>query len=254
MFSKDVRAEMPPAQNFHPEFGYFCPSPRMRRKVRGAAVTVLAGIMLIAAGTALTLMPQLGPQSPGDGVREESALSANASPPTGQPAGAADQSISATLALGAADPATSSHAQTSCDDPSGAFLAAQCQQLGRTGKSRMTRAARAARYRPATLPIGGADASLEAPPQRPGAASPLPVAETAGAAVALEAAPPSAPEKPAAPAAPAKKPVKTAHKRAPNRDFASADTLPAARSPGFDLFGLFHDPSRSGNGAFAMSR
>src|SRR6202035_2021463 len=120
-------------------------------------------------------------------------LSANAPPPTGQPEGAAGESLPATMARAAAvtDPAAPSRAQASCDDPSGAFLAPQCQ-LGRSGKSHMTRAARAARAassRRAALPIGGADASLEAPPPRPAAAaSPAPAAETAAAAAATDAA------------------------------------------------------------------
>src|ERR1700736_3395263 len=67
-----------PAQSFHPEFGYLCPSAQFRRKARVAVVTLAAG-MLIAGGMALALMPQLAPQSPGDGERAELAL---ASPTT----------------------------------------------------------------------------------------------------------------------------------------------------------------------------
>src|SRR5260370_24829664 len=43
MSAMDVHAEIPSAQNFHPEFGYLCPSPQMRRRVRSAALTVLSG-------------------------------------------------------------------------------------------------------------------------------------------------------------------------------------------------------------------
>jgi hypothetical protein len=256
MSTKAVYAEAAPARNFHPEFGYLWPSAQMRRKVRRAAMTLLAG-MLIAAGTVLALVVQLMLQPPGDAGRGESALSAAALLPTGKPADAADDGPSATMARAPmTDQAALAHAQTSCDDPSGAFLAPQCQR-GKARKSHMTRAARAARaasYRAATLPIGGAEAGLAAAAQRPAAApasAPAAATEPAPAAVATNEAPPSSHERPATPA---KKPVKTAHKRAPIRDIASAEHPPAARSPGFDAFGLFHEPSHIGNGAWATFR
>lgn len=40
---------MSPAYDFHPEFGYFCPAPRMRRELRVAAVSLLAGMAIGAA-------------------------------------------------------------------------------------------------------------------------------------------------------------------------------------------------------------
>ena len=49
---------MPPAYDIHPEFGYFCPTPRARRELRVAVVSILAGmaigatIMAIHAGQA----------------------------------------------------------------------------------------------------------------------------------------------------------------------------------------------------------
>ena len=72
MSAEDVDAGIPAAQNFHPEFGYLCPSAQMRRKVRSAALTVLAG-MAIAVGTALALVPQLVPP-PGDSCRAIAAV------------------------------------------------------------------------------------------------------------------------------------------------------------------------------------
>src|SRR3982074_759893 len=72
MFTKDARVSA--AQNFHPEFGYLCPSAQVRRKVRRAAMTVRAG-MVSAAGTALALVPQLAANPPGEGGREETTLS-----------------------------------------------------------------------------------------------------------------------------------------------------------------------------------
>jgi hypothetical protein len=85
MSTKDVHAGPPRAQNFHPEFGYFCPSKQLRRKVRSGAMTAGA-VMLIVVGTALALVPQLAPQSR-DGTREESALTATAPSPTVKSAG-----------------------------------------------------------------------------------------------------------------------------------------------------------------------
>jgi hypothetical protein len=49
---------VPPAYDIHPEFGYFCPTPRGRRELRVAVVSILAGmaigatIMAIHAGQA----------------------------------------------------------------------------------------------------------------------------------------------------------------------------------------------------------
>jgi hypothetical protein len=270
MSAKDVDAEIPSAQNFHPEFGYLCPSAQMRRRVRRAALTVLAG-MAVAAGTALALVPQLVPQPAGDYPREQSALSvaaalpsidqaadeakAKAKAPEGKPAATAP---SATVT----ERSVSARAQTSCDDLSGYFLAPKCR-FGKAGKARMmrsARSARAARHQVATIPIGRAEAPLQVEQQRveqPRAtgSGPAPAAETAPAAVATNTDPAVPPlEKPAS----AKKPVKTAHKQAPRRDVASADTMASARAPEFGLFGPFHEPSHGGNGstgsrAWAMS-
>jgi len=40
---------VPPAYDVHPEFGYFCPAPRMRRELRVAVVSILAGMAIGAA-------------------------------------------------------------------------------------------------------------------------------------------------------------------------------------------------------------
>ncbi len=40
---------MPPAYDVHPEFGYFCLAPRMRRELRVAFVSILAGMAIGAA-------------------------------------------------------------------------------------------------------------------------------------------------------------------------------------------------------------
>jgi hypothetical protein len=263
MFTKDARAGIPAAQNFHPEFGYLCPSARMRRKARSAAMTVLAG-MVIAAGMALALVPQLASNPSGEGGREESALSTAAvSAPIDR--ATVDRMTGDRVAVDKAPddtampviqapsipvtyPAAALRAQASCDDLSGSFLVLQCQS-SKPGKLRMTREARAAHAasrRAANMPIGRIDAEPEteqhAAAPRPAAAAvaaPAPVAANAVAAV-------NPPEKPAAPV---KKPAKTAQKPMPSRDSAGADALPAAPPPGFGLFGLFREPLRIGNGS-----
>jgi hypothetical protein len=258
MSSKD--AAPPRAQSFHPEFGYLCPSPQLRRKVRSVVVTIAAG-MSIAAGTALALVPQFAPQAQfapqvsGDGMRAASALSDTAVSPAvpailvnGADAGGTGGRLppAVTHATAVTDRAAGSHAGGSCDDPSGAFLAPQCQ-LGKTGKSRMMRATRAPASRVATVPVGRADAGLEAEPQNAEAAPPSAAAATA---FAMNEAPPL-PR--ARPAAPAKKQITMAQRQAPIRDPAGAAPPAAAPSPGFDLFALFHEPSRTGSSAWAMS-
>jgi hypothetical protein len=269
------------AQNFHPEFGCLCPSAQFRRKVRNGLVTVAAGL-LIAGSVALALLPQLTPQSSGDGGHEATALSAMTMPPVdkvadlkatrpadeGRPAGTMAQAA-------ATQRAASAHAQASCDDLSGAFLAPQCQ-LGKTGKSHTTRAAHAARAardagtRAANVSIGRADAALQAGPQdaaaqaagpqEPGpriaaAPRPAPATESAATAVAMDDAPMVVLPLPR-PAVSDKKPVKTVQKQTPGRDVgrdvASAGTPAAAPSPGFDLFALFRQPPRTGTGSGAF--
>jgi hypothetical protein len=292
MFTKDVHAAIPSAQNFHPEFGYLCPSAQMRRKVRSAAMTVMVG-MVIAAGTALALVPELAPQlvahPSGEGAREELALSVvTAVPPLDKGADSkaadksADDGISATMARStpATDRAAVPHAQISCDDLSGSFLAPQCQlgKTGKAGKSHMTRSERAAAsQRVVTVSIGRADATVQvdqqnaepqkAEPQRAEprrsepqrseqqqAAASRPAAAVPAAVATNEAPTVLAPEKPAAPA---KKPVQTVHKQppssAPGRDNAGADTVAATPLSGFSLFRLFHEPPRTGTGVWAMS-
>ncbi len=240
----DLDAGPAPAQSFHPEIGYLCPTDQMRRKMRSAAMAVLAGVV-ITAGMAFALVAQLLPHPPGDGVGAEAVLSAMALPPIDKAAPYAGESVPATLTRAAAvtEQADPSRAEAACNDLSGFFLSPQCR-LGKTGKSRltrltrMTRATRAAGYQVATAPIGRADEAGAKRAAAPGSAS---AAETAAAAVATNEAPTVVqPEKPA----PAKRRVKTAHKQAPNRNFDAPAAAP---------FGFFHEPSRSGSGAWAMS-
>jgi hypothetical protein len=246
MFTKGVHAKRESA-NFHPEFGYLCPSAPLRRKLRGAAVTILA-VTMIAAGTALALMPRLAPHPSGDGVRAEPVLSVVAVPSIDQAAGKAEVNRPATAAALIAAPVTeqaaAARAQAACDDLSGSFLAARCR-LGRTGKSRLARTARPASNRVAIVSIGRAGPGLESGPQAPAA----PAAETAAAAPTAVAANDASLPPPEKRPVPAKKPVKMAHKPVPDHDLASADPMAPQHSRGFNLFSFFHETPRTGNGA-----
>jgi hypothetical protein len=268
------------AQNFHPEFGYLCPTAQFRRKARNVAIALAAG-GLIAGSVALALLPQLAPQAPGDRGHEATTLSAMAAPPVDKatdfkatsPTYPTDQGLPpVTVAPAVAtERAASAHAQASCDDLPGAFLAPQCR-LGKTGKSRATRTAHAAHgaaTEVAAASIGRPDAALRAGPQDAAAQAagppesgarvaapsrPAPAAEAAATVVAADEAPQVVLPLPR-PAALDKKPVRTVHKpapaqQAPGRDIASADAVPAGH--GFDLFALFHQPPRTGTGFWSF--
>jgi hypothetical protein len=255
MFTKGVPAELASAHNFHPEFGYLCPTAALRRKLRGAAVTVLAGTM-IAAGAVLALAP---PHPSGDSVRVEPVLSARAEPvlsamavPSIDKADKAQESAPATAGATIVAPVTglaaTARAQATCDDLAGSFLAARCQ-FGKIGKAHSARTARPASNRIASVPIGRAGPGPEAGLQVPAASHAAPPVETVAAdpaeVAANEASPlPSAEKR----EVPAKKPVKMAHKPVPGHDVASVDP-----SRGFNLFGPFHDQPRTGNGAWNIS-
>jgi hypothetical protein len=266
------------AQNFHPEFGYLCPSAQFRRKARNAVIALGAG-GLIAGSVALALLPQLTPQSSTDAGHTVTALPAMTVPPVDRTADLATNLAAESKATRPADEgaparilaravaterAASAHAQASCDDLSGAFLAPQCQ-LGKAGKSHAAHVAHETGTRVASVWIGRADAAPAAAPQEaavlpaaqepaPGMAAtsrPAPPAETAATVVAVEDAPTVLPLP--RPAALDKKPVKTVHKQPPGqqgREVASAEAQAAAPSPGFDLFALFRQPPRTGTGFF----
>jgi hypothetical protein len=41
---------MSPAHRFHPEFGYFCPAPGLRRKFRIGVACIVIGVLAGASG------------------------------------------------------------------------------------------------------------------------------------------------------------------------------------------------------------
>ena len=156
MFTQGVDAKSSSAQNFHPEFGYFCPTPLMRRKFRSAVITVVAG-MAIVAGAALALSPQLAP--PSDAARQPAspqveaavslaavplaATSLDATPVAADRLAGLAQEIVPTPRVSPA-PAlrqlAAAGARSDCDDLSNSFLAPRCQ-VGKAGKSRAARTA-----------------------------------------------------------------------------------------------------------------
>jgi hypothetical protein len=76
---------MSPAHRFHPEFGYFCPSPSLRRKLRIALACIVIGVLAGASG-ALVLKAAHDPE-PGRLMvvrTDEPAVSAEAAPAAGE--------------------------------------------------------------------------------------------------------------------------------------------------------------------------
>jgi hypothetical protein len=201
------------APNFHPEFGYLCPSAAFWRRLRVAAKLVLAGMAVAAAaafGLSSVLLPPVDqgkramPATIAQGAQgSQESPSAPAQPPAPSTGPAVTPSAPAALA----------HAQASCDDPSVSFLSPQCQPVR---KSHALRAAQEKRRRLATVPLGHVDAS----------AAP----DTAPAPATAHQAPSDKP----------KKPVKTAHRpHRSNPDIETAEVAPPPPSPGFGLFGFF---------------
>jgi hypothetical protein len=242
-------AATPTARNFHPEFGYFCPSTRMRRKVRRIALTALAG-MAMAIGSALAVSSVLPPLPSGEIMREEPAPLAVA---VLRPIGSVQERHSPTTPTSVSpeiqvtDPSAPAHPQASCDDLAASFLVSRCQ-FGTSGRSHMTRASRAAHaasHRVATTLNGRIDIAVAAEPDR---------AAAAPATVAANEAPTPPTEKPAAQA---KKPITTAHKQGPNRNAGAgtpAATSPAPAAPSeFGPFRLFRELAHRGNDSLAMS-
>ncbi|MET0921778.1 MAG: hypothetical protein ABWY47_01455 [Xanthobacteraceae bacterium] len=76
---------MSPAHRFHPEFGYFCPSPSLRRKLRIALACIVIGVLAGASG-ALVLKAAHDPEPSRLMVvrTDEAAVSAEAAPAAGE--------------------------------------------------------------------------------------------------------------------------------------------------------------------------
>jgi hypothetical protein len=183
MFSEERRqwrgsqeVAMPAARFVHPEFGFFCPTPRLRRLVRAA----LVGVAFAAVGIAV-----LRAAHDPDGIaRLDGGSSAEISP----------QATVAPVATAEARPGRSEATATeavkfSCGDDTGAHVDGKCAPV----KARKARMVRVANDRPAiaTMPLGRSPAvpasaiesasTASAPDSRQGDPSPSKSAQAAPA-------------------------------------------------------------------------
>jgi len=131
---------MPSAHYVHPEFGYFCPTPRVRRKMRVLVVCMLVGgvgFVVLRSGHDLTSAHSAA--SGGAAMTARAELVPEAARASG------------TAALGLR-PALGQGLKTSCEDDTWAYLDGKCV----AGKERKTRVVRVPTNRPAiaTIPLG----------------------------------------------------------------------------------------------------
>ena len=226
--------EYPDPQDFHPEAGYLCPSPSLRRKLRTGAMMALVGLAT-AASVTLAFAPRPAADNGGPDEAAVPALSASVPVEATAPAPAAPAVAGKPdLAPKRETPAAAARAQVNCDDFLASFLAAQCREVvGRAGKARSARTARARAHRLATVAIGSVEPAPDLRGKAAAASAPSVGATTAIAAdnagapkdVATEAAASDT----AAPAKP-KPPVRTVHKeRRPSEGTRPDDATAMAR-------------------------
>jgi hypothetical protein len=131
--------------DFHPEFGYLCPTPRMRRKLR--VIAILASIAMLIGGISVTPLAQ---RNSGDDHRRELARSVAIAEPT------ADEALATTLPSPAVVTGASSvlSAPAPCQGPAGSFVNHQCD----SGKPRSPRSRPGAPHQVVFLPIGHSSA------------------------------------------------------------------------------------------------
>jgi hypothetical protein len=143
---------MPSARYVHPEFGYFCPTPRFRRRLRVLLSCMIVGgigFAVLRAGQDLTAAHSAASGNAAMMARAEIAPEA------------ARTSDSAALGL---RPALNQGLKTSCEEDTWAYLDGKCV----AGKERKPRMVRVPTNRPAlaTIPLGrgGAPAAGAAEP------------------------------------------------------------------------------------------
>jgi hypothetical protein len=214
------RSEWAARPDFHPEFGYLCPSLRRRRRLRvvlvtAATVLAVGATMAFAAahrgdadGLARTVQPDTG---------------ADATPiPASTPA-------TSTPADAAASPAPlpDTCKAAASGDPAGSFLGLHC----RSGKPQHVRHGARAAYRVAVVILGRKDAP------------PAPVEATTVTAAGDE---PTGAEKPVAALSPA--PHATPHPKKPKADVTFAREL-GPQNAGADAYAddPYYDRYRSGS-------
>jgi len=198
------RSEWGARADFHPEFGYLCPSPRRRRRLRpvlvGAAVVFAVGATMALAAVHRGDADGLAPTAQGDtGADATQASTPAASTP------AADVAASPV-------PLPDTCKAAANGDPAGSFLGLHC----RSNKQHVRHGARAA-YRVAVVILGRKDAP------------PAPVE----AAVTTAANEPTGAEKPVAALSPA--PHATPHPKKPKADVTLAREL-GPQNAGVDAY------------------
>lgn len=221
---------MPSAHYVHPEFGYFCPTPRFRRKVRLVLVCMVLGaigVAMLRAGHDPVAMLRAG-HDPDDSKSPDSSsalMMTRVDGGSGAEAGSQAGPAPATGALGLR-PALSQGPKTACEEDTWAYLDGKCI----AGKERKARVVRVPGNRPAiaTIPIGRspapvAGAAEPAPPiaagpdNRKGDLLPSKSAQSAPAEAAVVAAA-AVTESAQPPVATPKKPQKTASHQSRRRE------------------------------------
>jgi hypothetical protein len=252
----------------HPEFGYFCPSPGLRRAVRIALVSAVIGVVAGASGAALisdraphldheamtARTEALGTGQESD-VSQSTVIKADASPAvlaqpdamkpdTANPVAKSDRVKpdaakveSATSNAGKREAVKAAVADTSCEANTWAYLDGRCG-AGNVRKMRIVRAATAAgRNNPATAVAHVAPAAKEQAAGNDAPSSIVPKSMPASTAIVAAA-------QPQQPAVATKKPQKSASRPNHRRDQAARNAPPvrevraqAAEPPAFAPFG-----------------
>jgi hypothetical protein len=139
------QSEVTVAPAYHPEFGYLCPSPAVRRRLRAAMI--FAGIgMLIGASIVLSLTDR----RPAEGQRSERTLTAGQTDRDWSAVAKAADSENNFLPVASQGSTSAPSVQGACKDEGASFLNLKC----RSGTKRKAHAARPPATRLATIEIG----------------------------------------------------------------------------------------------------
>jgi hypothetical protein len=140
------------APGYHPEFGYLCPSPAVRRRVRLTVISAGIG-MLIGAGVVLSLMDRRF----ADGQRNEPALTAGQVDQDRTAIAKAPDAEDQASLVASQDNASVPSMQGGCKDEGASFLNSRCG----SARKRKAHAARPPAARLATVEIGGKPVATE---------------------------------------------------------------------------------------------
>jgi hypothetical protein len=158
------QSEVTVAPAYHPEFGYLCPSPGVRRRIRAAMISAAVG-MLIGASIVLSLTDR----RPADGQRSERTLTAGQAERDWSAVAKAADSENSVLPVASQDSAGAPSVQGACKDEGASFLNPKC----RSGTKRKAHAARPFATRLATIEIGRIPTQAGAGPSKPPEETPL---------------------------------------------------------------------------------